>query len=215
MAGRIFEAGRTTAPDHMPERAKNRLHQAGVHTRLKHGLGHGAQEIAVVMLLQQFDQGHVGVGHRGLLRSVVEVRKLHHKPTSSMATPATPQARRESTPRPWTLPVCGEQAAGRVFFLGMVGSSPRVPRPCVPSVPRTASFRFPERITKPSKGLLRWSRARWRNAASDGSAETPLSASDWRDLRDRRLDLSRFGSGHGAHLGGLSFEGQGAFPAEG
>jgi hypothetical protein len=62
-----------------------------------------AQKIALGMLLQQLDQGHVDVGHRGLLRSVVEVRKLHHKPTSSMGTPATPQARRESPPRPWTL----------------------------------------------------------------------------------------------------------------
>jgi hypothetical protein len=29
MTGRIFEAGHTTAPDHMPERAKNRLHPRG------------------------------------------------------------------------------------------------------------------------------------------------------------------------------------------
>jgi hypothetical protein len=29
MKGRIFEAGHTTAPDHMPERAKNRLHPRG------------------------------------------------------------------------------------------------------------------------------------------------------------------------------------------
>ena len=29
MTGRIFEAGHTTAPDHMPDRAKNRLHPRG------------------------------------------------------------------------------------------------------------------------------------------------------------------------------------------
>jgi hypothetical protein len=56
------------------------------------------------MHLQQLDQGHVGDGHQGLLRSVDEVRKLRHESTSSMATPATPQARRESTARQWTLP---------------------------------------------------------------------------------------------------------------
>jgi hypothetical protein len=29
MKGRILEAGHTTEPDHMPERAKNRLHPRG------------------------------------------------------------------------------------------------------------------------------------------------------------------------------------------
>ena len=32
MRGRIFEAEHTAAPDHMPERARNRLHPGGIHT---------------------------------------------------------------------------------------------------------------------------------------------------------------------------------------
>ncbi|SFE71317.1 hypothetical protein SAMN04515678_11468 [Roseivivax sediminis] len=49
-----------------------------LHQGLEHRLGDGAEKVSLVVLLQQLDQGHVGLGHRGLHRSVVEVRKLHH-----------------------------------------------------------------------------------------------------------------------------------------
>ncbi len=49
-----------------------------LHQRLEHGLCHGAQKIPLIVLLQQFDQVHVVLGHRGLHRFVVEACKLHH-----------------------------------------------------------------------------------------------------------------------------------------
>lgn len=48
------------------------------HQRLKNGFSHRSQETALIVLLQQINQRHVGLGHRGLHRSVVEIRNLHH-----------------------------------------------------------------------------------------------------------------------------------------
>ena len=50
----------------MPAGADQRL-DVGVHDDLQHRLGQRTQEIAVVGLLDRFDQRHSVFGHRGLL----------------------------------------------------------------------------------------------------------------------------------------------------
>ena len=40
----------------------------GLHDQLKHRLGDGAEEIAIVLLLKQLGEAHSGLGHRGFLR---------------------------------------------------------------------------------------------------------------------------------------------------
>jgi len=51
--------------------------------RLEHGPGHRAMKVALIMLLQKLDQGHVGRGHRGSHRFAVEActatMNRHHR----------------------------------------------------------------------------------------------------------------------------------------
>lgn len=58
--------GQSTVRAFMPAGADQRF-DIGVHDDLQHGLRQRTQEIAVVGLLDGFDQRHSVVGHRGLL----------------------------------------------------------------------------------------------------------------------------------------------------
>jgi site-specific DNA recombinase len=82
-----------------------------LHQELENGLGDRAEEIPVILLLQQLDQRHAGVGHRGLPRFVVDVGKLHHSRCPRWPPwLATPPPGGELPPRLGTLPAPADRA---------------------------------------------------------------------------------------------------------
>ena len=69
----------------------------GLHQDLQHGLGHGAQKVALTGLLHELGQCHPLLGHRDRPRSWVKpcISTLADRPDDRLAT------RRRTSPDPW------------------------------------------------------------------------------------------------------------------